>query len=95
MGVDRLVGGRRCRPDTWSGDCGEVLERRCPRQLHEDERLRSRDEAVERFGDPVALHDQQEWIEGDRDPSLPFTGGRTRGRERESSVSRSISWSTT
>ncbi len=32
------------------------------------------------FGDPVASHDQQEWIEGDRNPSLPYTGGRIRGR---------------
>ena len=79
----------------WSGDYGEVRERRFPRQLHEDERLRSRGGAGERFGDPIAVHDQLEWIEVDRDPSLPFTGERTRGRERKSSVIRSISWSTT
>ena len=71
----------------WSGDYGKVLERRCPRQLHEGEHLRSLDESGERFGDPVASHDQLEWIEGDRDSSLPFTGGRTRGRERKSSMS--------
>ena len=79
----------------WSGDYGEVRERRCPRQLHEGERLRSRDGAGERFGDPIASHDQLEWIEVDRDPSLPFTREMARGREWKSSVILSISWSTT
>ena len=44
-GVDLGVGGERCRPDTVSGDDGEVLERRRLRQLHGGESLRSRDEA--------------------------------------------------
>ena len=68
-------GGRRCQPKIGAGDCGVVPKRQRPQPLNEGGQPQIQGESGKRCKDPVAVQDQLEWIEGNRDLTEPFTLG--------------------